>query len=88
MAAVLGGAVIIRTLMKLIGQPDHMSQVFDNVFHLNSIRYIMERENASSLTLGSSQGQAPIYPASWHTFARWPPNSVEQPFKTPRTTST
>jgi hypothetical protein len=68
-AAGLGGAVIMRRLMKLIGQPDHMSQLFDNVFHLNAIRYIMESGNASSLTLGSSQGQAPIYPASWHTFA-------------------
>ena len=68
-AAGLGAAVIMRRLMKLINRPDHLSQMFDNVFHLNAIRYIMDSGNASSLTLGGPQGQAPVYPASWHTFA-------------------
>ena len=68
-ASALGGAVIMRRLTKLIGSPDHMAQVFDNVFHLNAIRYIIETGNASSLTLGSFQGRAPLYPAAWHTFA-------------------
>jgi hypothetical protein len=68
-ASGLGGAVIMAGMMKLIGRPDHMSQVFDNVFHLNAVRYIIEIGNASSLTLGSSQGRAPLYPAAWHTFA-------------------
>lgn len=59
-------------LVHLFGAPDNIAQVFDNVFHLNAIRYIIESGNASSLTLASLQGQAgleAVYPASWHTFA-------------------
>jgi hypothetical protein len=66
-AAGLGGVLIFRRLTKLIGQPDHMAQVIDNIFHLNAIRYILESGNASSLTLGAFQDMTPVYPAAWHT---------------------
>ncbi|MDQ0825141.1 hypothetical protein QFZ60_001314 [Arthrobacter sp. B2I5] len=67
-AALIGGARLVR----LYGAPDHIAQVFDNVFHLNAIRYILESGNASSLTLASFQGNSgleAIYPAAWHAFA-------------------
>lgn len=67
-AALLGGA----RLMRLFGAPDNIGQVFDNVFHLNAIRYIIDSGNASSLTLASFQGfngLDALYPAAWHTFA-------------------
>lgn len=68
-AAALAGGV---RLVQLFGAPDNIAQVFDNVFHLNAIRYIIESGNASSLTLASFQGQSgleAVYPAAWHTFA-------------------
>lgn len=67
-AAGLGGVVIMRRLTKLIGEPDHLSQVIDNIFHLNAVRYVIDSGNASSLTLGGSQRVESFYPASWHSF--------------------
>lgn len=58
--------------IQLVGSPDHPSQVFDNVFHLNAIRFIIDSGNASSLTLASIQGVQgldAVYPAAWHSFA-------------------
>lgn len=58
--------------MQVVGSPDHPAQVFDNVFHLNAIRFILETGNASSLTLASIQGVSgldAVYPAAWHSFA-------------------
>ena len=58
--------------IQLVGSPDHPSQVFDNVFHLNAIRFILDTGNASSLTLASIQGVQgldAVYPAAWHSFA-------------------
>ena len=58
--------------VQLVGSPERPSQVFDNVFHLNAIRFILDTGNASSLTLASIQGVSGIdavYPAAWHSFA-------------------
>lgn len=58
--------------IQLVGSPEHPSQVFDNVFHLNAIRYILDTGNASSLNLASLQGVSgfdAVYPAAWHSFA-------------------
>ncbi|MFF2344263.1 DUF6541 family protein [Pseudarthrobacter sp. NPDC058119] len=58
--------------IQLVGSPEHPSQVFDNVFHLNAIRFILDTGNASSLTLASIQGVQgldAVYPAAWHSFA-------------------
>ncbi|MBD7995392.1 hypothetical protein H9639_08800 [Arthrobacter sp. Sa2CUA1] len=71
-AAGMAAAMIFRRLTQLIGQPENFAQVFDNIFHLNAIRYIVETGNASSLTLGSLQeltGMQAVYPAAWHTYA-------------------
>ncbi|MDK1359524.1 hypothetical protein QNO00_04490 [Arthrobacter sp. zg-Y1219] len=70
-AVVIAAAMVARRLMQLIGQPDNFAQNFDNVFHLNAIRYIVETGSASSLTLGQAQGEGALglYPALWHSFA-------------------
>lgn len=70
-AFVLAAAMVSRRVMQLIGQPEHFAQNFDNVFHLNAIRYVLETGNASSLTLGELQGEGSVgvYPAVWHSFA-------------------
>ena len=70
-AFVVAAGMVSRRVMQLIGQPEHFAQNFDNVFHLNAIRHVLETGNASSLTLGELQGEGAVgvYPAVWHSFA-------------------
>jgi hypothetical protein len=70
----VGIAVICITwrFTQLVGSPSNPAQVFDNVFHLNAVRYILDTGNASSLTLASLQGVTgldSVYPAAWHSMA-------------------
>ncbi|MFF2297426.1 DUF6541 family protein [Arthrobacter sp. NPDC058127] len=69
----LGGAVSIGIQLRdAFGRPDNFSQTFDNIFHLNAVRYILDTGNASSLTMSSmTSGDAPpfFYPAAWHDLA-------------------
>ena len=65
-AAVLGAAALVgRRLVFAFGAPENFSQTFDNIFHLNAIRYIAETGSASSLSLGGMTGIG-FYPAGWH----------------------
>lgn len=72
LALVIGiaiAAVLIgRRMVYIFGQPDSFSQTFDNVFHLNAIRYIMDTGSASSLTIISMTDPTNVgfYPAGWH----------------------
>lgn len=73
-AAAMAIAAISVTwrFVRLVGSPEHPAQVFDNVFHLNGIRFILDTGNASSLTLASVQGVDgldAVYPAAWHSVA-------------------
>lgn len=70
-AVAVSAAMVSRRLMQLIGQPENFAQNFDNVFHLNAIRYVVESGNASSLTMGGLGNEATgsVYPAVWHSFA-------------------
>lgn len=68
-AVVLAATLIGRRLVAALGEPEFFSQTFDNVFHLNAIRYIADTGSASSLTLNSMTGVgagASFYPAAWH----------------------
>lgn len=61
--------IIMVRFAQIIERPDNISQTFDNIFHLNAIRYIGETGNASSLLVAgftSSDGVAGFYPAAWH----------------------
>lgn len=63
--------LILWRFGEIIGQPGNISQTFDNIFHLNAIRYIEDTGRASSLLVAgftSSSGQAGFYPAAWHAF--------------------
>jgi hypothetical protein len=69
---VTGSTAIALQLHQAFGRPENISQTFDNVFHLNAIRYILDSGNASSLTLSSmTSGDSPpyFYPAAWHGLA-------------------
>lgn len=67
MAAVF--AVLFWRLGQVFGGPENISQTFDNIFHLNAVRYIVDTGNASSLRVSgftASNGIGGFYPAAWH----------------------
>lgn len=67
-----GAALILVELALAFITPDNFSQTFDNVFHLNGVRYILDTGSASSLTMSkmTSGDEAPyFYPAAWHGLA-------------------
>lgn len=62
--------MVSKKLLPAMGSPDSFAQVYDNIFHLNAIRYILETGNASSLTLGNMAtggSGVSIYPSVWHS---------------------
>ncbi|WP_243226999.1 DUF6541 family protein [Microbacterium sp. CIAB417] len=68
-AIALPAAVLTWRCAEILGSPDSFSQTFDNVFHLNGVRYVLDTANASSLHLGlmtSPSGSLAFYPAAWH----------------------
>lgn len=68
-ALAVAAALLIAQTIALIGAPENFSQSFDNVFHLNAVRYVLETGSASPLTLGgmtSSTGGLWFYPSGWH----------------------
>lgn len=68
----IGAASIALQLRVAFGRPENISQTFDNVFHLNAIRYVLDTVNASSMTItGMTNGDNPpyFYPAAWHGLA-------------------
>lgn len=69
--AVAGATALVGLqVVRVIGSPDAISQTFDNIFHLNGIRFALETANASPLHLGqmtsASSGGVPFYPSAWH----------------------
>lgn len=73
-AGIAAGALMIgRRVTQLVGVPDNISQRYDNVFHLNAVRYVLDNANASTMDLGrmggGGGGRAAVYPAVWHSFA-------------------
>lgn len=68
--ALAAAAVVILVQVALsIRAPDAVSQTFDNVFHLNAVRYILDTHNASPLWVGtmtSPNGGLAFYPDTWH----------------------
>ncbi|AWB85794.1 DUF6541 family protein [Mycetocola zhujimingii] len=68
----IGGVLTAMTIAQAVGSPDNFSLRFDNVFHLNAVRYALDTSNASSFSIGgvTSAGSPPaFYPAGWHDLA-------------------
>ncbi len=66
-ALALAGLAVVRA----VGAPDSLSQVFDTPFHYNALAYIRDSHQASSLTLsslGNTEVPAAFYPGAWHDF--------------------
>ncbi len=69
LGAAVGATIISFQLTQVLGDPLSISQSYDNIFHLNAIRYIADTGDGSSLTLNSLSTGAPglnFYPAAWH----------------------
>ncbi|WP_406637433.1 DUF6541 family protein [Pseudarthrobacter quantipunctorum] len=66
LAVAIGTLLIGRRLVAVFGQPEAFSQTFDNVFHLNAIRYIVDTGSASSFSIAGMTGGSGFYPAAWH----------------------
>ncbi|WAH96521.1 DUF6541 family protein [Arthrobacter sp. MMS18-M83] len=71
-AFIVGAAILVAQITIAFGTPSSISQTFDNVFHLNGVRFILDTGNASSLTMSKmASGDNPpyFYPAAWHDLA-------------------
>lgn len=68
LGAALAALTIAFILVKGIGDPQWISQRFDNFFHVNAIEYVIDTGNASPLWVGSMTSPAglPFYPSGWH----------------------
>jgi hypothetical protein len=61
--------VITATLVAAFNDPEYFSQRYDNFFHLNAVRYVLDTGNSSPLWVGtmtSPDGGLPFYPSGWH----------------------
>lgn len=64
-----GAIIVLWQLVHAFAEPENISQTFDNIFHLNAVRYILDTGNGSSLFVSSmtTGGNPPyFYPAAWH----------------------
>lgn len=69
LAVAIPAVIIAAQVVVVIGNPLSFSNTFDNVFHLNVVRFILDTSNASSLWVGhltDHSGTAAFYPAAWH----------------------
>ena len=64
-------ALILATLLPGMGSPQHPSQTYDALFHLNAIRWIADTADASPLhmTMTTPAAASGFYPTTWHAFA-------------------
>lgn len=70
LAAALGACIWALILHYVFQRPDHLSQRFDNVWHLNAIRYIVDSGDGSSLTIAHLNGTGGgFYPAGFADLA-------------------
>ncbi|MHC6592478.1 DUF6541 family protein [Arthrobacter sp. C152] len=63
--SVIAAVVIGAQMATAMIHADSISQTYDNVFHLNAVRWALESQNASPLNLGAFTGIS-AYPAAWH----------------------
>ncbi|MEX5300898.1 DUF6541 family protein [Kocuria sabuli] len=68
----VGTVLLVRRMASVIGAPEAMAQRWDNIFHLNAIRYVVETGSGSTLTLNrmvDPESTVALYPAAWHQLA-------------------
>lgn len=67
-AVIVAAALLAWRAIQAIGTPGSISQTYDAVFHLNSVRFALDTGQASSLTIGAMTGGG-FYPAGWNAVA-------------------
>lgn len=67
-AFAVAAALLAWRTFQVIGFPGAVSQTYDAVFHLNSVRFALDTGHASSLTIGEMTGGG-FYPAGWNAVA-------------------
>lgn len=64
-ALAIAAVLVAVRMMGAIGQPEALSQTFDNVFHMNAVQFILDQGSGSSFSVGNMTGGG-FYPAAWH----------------------
>ena len=64
----IAAVLIGRRFPHILGTPEAFSQTFDNIFHLNAVRHVVETGEGSALLVGRLTGVG-FYPAAWHNVA-------------------
>ncbi|WP_434993726.1 DUF6541 family protein [Arthrobacter sp. Ld5] len=85
----LGGVASAYNLARIFDHPDNIAQRYDNVFHLNAVRWVIEQGDASTLTLGrmiTPTADIALYPAAWHGLAALVAELTSQPVSVATTT--
>ncbi|WP_400994031.1 DUF6541 family protein [Agromyces sp. GXQ0307] len=64
----IGTALTLALVMPAIGAPDHPSQSYDTVFHLNAVQWVLDTGNASptAMTMTTPGRGSGFYPTTWH----------------------
>lgn len=69
-APAVAGLIIVLQSAAALGRPDAISQTFDNVYHLNAIRYLVDVGTASPFEVGAMTSPTQwFYPIGWHAVA-------------------
>lgn len=70
-AMVVASLIICWQLTTIISDPETFIQRYDNVFHLNAVRWVLETGNGSPFELSrltSPSGKLAFYPSAWHAW--------------------
>jgi hypothetical protein len=66
-ALAVAASVITARYVSGFGRPEHFSQTFDNIYHLNAVKHIVATDNGSSLSVGNlTDVSSGFYPAGMH----------------------
>ncbi|MCT1556654.1 hypothetical protein M3A96_00730 [Helcobacillus massiliensis] len=74
-ALAIAAVVTTWTFCLLMGTPVEISQTYDNIFHMNAIRWIENTGSASAWNVGSltiKDHPPSYYPSAWHQIASLP----------------
>lgn len=67
----IGAVLIAIVLLPGIQAPDHLSQTYDGIFHLNAVQWVLDTADASPLhmTMTTPAASTNFYPTVWHAAA-------------------
>ena len=65
-SAAAAAITIAIQLMIVFGEPENISQTFDNIVHLNAIRFTLDAGDASAFAVGRTSDIG-FYPNGWHS---------------------